>query len=514
MERIEQETEVHRLQKAIKYKLGEKDAANDILFPQSRVMIHVAPSILHTRGGQQCLALMVNLLARMKTAVSDVVIDIPHGVSVRENVPLVSNDLRDSLGQLAEAVNGPESRYTVRFEFERQMVDPTVTVSIGRTKVGHDSPDICVEANAWTAFVNTSHPRADWDTQLPFGAHIAATLAVAEIFKLLLLRNFPDKAEQLRIRLLDNAEFSGLTYGLEPRANEVPQFSGALCLHDVAIAGVGAGGSAALYTLGCVPTLTGSVTLIDPGAHKKSNLARYLLSSYSDCHTAVPKVNVACEFLKGLQPAVELHTEALPYDQVVDRDFRLVVSTVDSPEARWDIQNDWPTVILDAAVVETIYAALRVCPGKGMCLGCKHPYDPEITRKRRAVIWGKSFEQVLQLELERTPVTQADIERLARVQGQPVERYTSLLGMPFDEIPSVTECGDTRFDLREPNQAASIPFVTTMAGVLIACEVVKDHIASDFVLNNWFDHDMFWVPKPTRYRFRDSKPSCHICSHL
>ncbi len=126
-------------------------------------------------------------------------------------------------------------------------------------------------------------------------------------------------------------------------------------------------------------------------------------------------------------------------------------------------------------------------------------------------MWGKTIEEVQQLDFDRTPVTQEDIEQLAIVQGQPVKRFIELVGVLFNEVPALTECGDTRFHLRVPNQAATIPFVTTMAGVLTAAEIVKDQYAPEMVLNNWFDHNMLWVPKPNRHQFRPRISSCQFC---
>jgi len=511
MERIETETEVHRFQKAIKHQLNIARTGGDILFSDSKVHIYIAPNVLHAAGGQLCIALMVNLLARMKTAVTEVAMHIPPGVPVQKPVPLQGNDLRHGLSQLVQSINGPESKYAVQFNFDGIMRNPTVTVSIGASDSTINAANIRVEANAWTAYINASRPRADWNPELPFGSHIAATLATAEIFKHLLLHNFPQQTAQLQIKLLDDTEFCALTYGRDPGENQHPVIDGTLHLDNVAIAGVGAGGSAALYTLSCLQSLAGEITLIDPGCHKQSNLSRYMLSTYDDCHNRTLKSDRAYDFLKERHPLVDIQKEPLPYADVVDRNFRLVVSTVDTPEARWDIQQDWPSVILDAAVVESIYAVLRVYPGTGLCLGCKHPYDPEATWKRRASMWGKSLDEVRLLALERALVSQSDIEQLAYVQNQPIERFAELVGMPFDRVPAITECGDTRFNLQVPNQAATIPFVTTMAGVLIASEIVKDHIARATVLNNWFEHNMFWEPKLNRYRFRPRVSSCQIC---
>ncbi len=302
---------------------------------------------------------MVNLLARMKSAITGVSILIPNGISLHQYVPLYGNDFRAGLVRLVNSITGPRSNYAVSFNFDGQMAHPTVSVLVGGDSQHQSLATIQVEANAWTAYINASQPLPDWDTPIPFGPHLAATLAVAEIFKYLLICNFPHQISELQIKLLNDVAFSALTYGADPGISTYPSINTSLSLNNIAIAGVGAGGSAALYTLSCLPGLTGKISLIDPGRHKQSNLTRYLLSSYHDCHAGTHKIETARSFLRHHHPTLEVQLEPLPYAEVTDRDFRLVVSTVDTPEARWDIQNDWPAVLLDAAVVETIYAVLR-----------------------------------------------------------------------------------------------------------------------------------------------------------
>lgn len=54
--------------------------------------------------------------------------------------------------------------------------------------------------------------------------------------------------------------------------------------------------------------------------------------------------------------------------------------------------------------------------------------------------------------------------------------------------------------------------MTTRVGLTIAAEIIKDIYFPQFALNNWFEPNMFWLPKPNRHRFRDRKNNCHICA--
>lgn len=509
MERIEPETEVHRTQKAIKQLLGHIDVVGDVDFAESCIDLYISPSVVATIGGQLTLSLIVNLLARMKSVIHSVYIGLQYGIKKHDQVPLDAQDLREGLENLISSISGSESNYVVEFYFGNKPPKPTLTLAIGRSGLS-DDVDILLEADAWTAFVNHRDDLSSWDGSFPVGPLATAVLGAAEVFKRILVINYPNQSGR-SLRFIQNLAFSLLTYNSRTHRN-ISNIDKPLHLKDTTIAGVGAGGSTVAYALACMPQLLGRIVLIDPGKHKKSNLNRYLLSTYDDCTNQTSKVGRALSFLAEKQPELKITPYAIEYENVKQRNFEVVVSTTDTTEARWNLQRDWPPLILDTAVVGTIYAIARIVPETGMCLGCKHPYDPNITMKRIAWMWGKSFEGFMKLVSSNAVVTIDDITLLAQVQGKNPEEFFPFLGVPFNQVPSMSDCGDARFDLHVPNQVASLPFVTTMAGLAVAAELVKDIYFPEFVLNNWFEHNMFWLPKPDRYRYRDRKAGCHICS--
>ena len=130
-------------------------------------------------------------------------------------------------------------------------------------------------------------------------------------------------------------------------------------------------------------------------------------------------------------------------------------------------------MILDASVMGLLYAVLRVIPG-GWCLECKHPSDPEISWRRRALRWGVSIDAIKQKYYAQATVTREDIERLADVQNRAADNFQALVGVPFDQVPALTECGETALSLAVPSQSPVLPMSTTAAGIVLAAEVVKD----------------------------------------
>lgn len=514
VDKIDQETEIHRIQKAIKQLVGSQKNREDILLPDSRVLILVSKKILNSFGGQLCVTMIVNLIARMKSIVNEVLLPIPLDIEKYNSIPLHHNDFRIGIQELVESLSGQKSEYRVKFYFDDiKPFKPTVVLSLDLSQNNYTCPMVTIGADDWTAYVNSTFKSNFTNIKIPIGSFIAGNLGVAEVFKHLLKINFPSQNSR-KIHFLNNIAFCALDYTFDESPRQYPPLPELVEINNMAIAGVGAGGSAALYTLSSFPNLSGDITLIDPEKLKKSNLTRYLLTSYEDISQHKEKVEVASSFVNSFQPSVTLTKKSQPYHMVNQRDFHIILSTVDNPEGRWDIQRDNPSVILDASVVDTIYSILRVDSRGGMCLGCKHPYDPDITWKRRAKMWGKNVEEMKKLFNTESKADEASLQRLAEIQGRPISDFLELLGMKFNDIPAITECGETRLTLKVPNQVATLPFVTTIAGVLLAAEVIKELYLPSNTLQNWFEHNLLWIPKRNRYRFRARDKNCNFCEGI
>lgn len=160
-----------------------------------------------------------------------------------------------------------------------------------------------------------------------------------------------------------------------------------------------------------------------------------------------------------------------------------------------------------------LYGVLRVVPG-GWCLECKHPYDAEAVWKQRAARWGLGVNDIKQRFDTRQPVTRHDIARLADIQGRSVESLLDLAGIPFDQVPSLTECGETPLSLKVPSQAPVLPLGTTAAGIVLAAEVVKEMAGVGRTLSNYFTHDLRRMPRSDDHRFKCRLPECPACTSI
>src|SRR5205823_2709797 len=122
-----------------------------------------------------------------------------------------------------------------------------------------------VGSNGWTANVSTRSHRLCADTDVPFGAGVAACLAAGNLFRYVFLPE-PYFDTDATFRILQ---------GDTPDVTTSPALRGSLS--DVVLAGAGAIGNAAAWALARVP-MAGTVAIVDHQAIDLGNLQRYVLS--------------------------------------------------------------------------------------------------------------------------------------------------------------------------------------------------------------------------------------------
>lgn len=494
MDAIRPETELDRTQAALSA-LGLK-----LPLRHGIVEIVIDAGVAETPGGQRLAALLINALARMKGIVNRVNVVGAGEQPVFPETPLRGSTLAEGLQRLVASLNSDDSERRAELRLS-PAADPAARVRIG----GAQSGDIAVGADGWRAFVGSFASDANWSAPTPYGSAMAAALAAAEAFKHILLANGAADPAQ---RLAGDVAFSTFNHGVGADAAEGPALE-SLTIQDVCVAGCGAGGSAALYVLAMQPGLAGDVALIEPGSHKPSNLNRYLMSTAADVRAGRHKLSSAVDHLATFAPRLRPTLYAAPWEQLDGHPWNLVLSTVDTVEARWAMQDrcNAASVLLDGAVMNLLYSVLRVAPG-GWCLECKHPYDSELPFKQRAARWGQTVETIRAWTASEATVSRPMVVRLAETQGRPVEDFAPLMGVPFGDTARLTECGETALRTDVPSQAPVLPLATTPVGALLAAEVAKHFAAPEMALANWLAHDLLRAPGRPRVRWRPALPTC------
>jgi molybdopterin/thiamine biosynthesis adenylyltransferase len=494
MDAIRPETEIDRTQAAV--------AATGLALPLARgtIEIAVAREASASPVGQRLLVVLVGELARMKGVVARIHVVGAANEPILPGTPLRGTDLDDGLCALVDGLNvaGSPLRAALAVETARK---PAMRLRIGNAG-GSGLP---VAADGWRALLGTNAAFADWQAPTPYGAGMAAAVAAAESYKQLLAAN---GATDPARRLVTDLAYSTFNYGLGADAAQGPALT-RLPIEDLAIAGCGAGGSAALYVLAMQPGLSGDVALIEPGHHKLSNLNRYLMTTASDVHERRHKLASAINHLATFAPGLRPITYARPWQQLDAHPWELILSTVDTVEARWAIQERCRprASILDGAVLGLLYSVFRVAAG-GWCLECKHPYNPDLALEQRAARWGQTVETILAWTAADRAVDAQMIADLARTQNRAPEDFAELEGLPFSETPRLTECGATALQIDVPSQAPVLPLATTPVGVLLAAEIAKHHAAPDARLANWLAHDLGRSPARPRARWRPAVATC------
>ncbi len=499
MGRIRRETEVDRTGAALAGFGGTLPLTRGV------VAITLAPVAAQSPVGQRLLALLVNELARMKGVVSLIMVGGIGNVPILAGLPLEGATLEAGLASFVGALNAPATKaepYQAAIAFDAD-VAPDVNVQIGNATTSN--ADVVVAADSWRALLGRYSEQAIWDGAAPYGAALAAALATAEVFKRLLVAN---GLEDPGRRLLFDFAFSAFNYGVDDAAAAGPDVH-ELALRDVAVVGCGAGGSAALYVLAMQPSLSGQIGLVEPGRHKLSNLNRYLMTTASDVHERRHKLSSAIDHLARFAPALTPTVYPLSWEMLQSHPWPLLLSTVDTVPARWQIQRRAVegAEILDAAVNDLFYNVIRVVPG-GWCLQCKHPFDPDYDFKQRAARWGVDVGTVRAWTAANVTVTSEMIVVLAQTQGKEPDEYAALEGVPFGEVPLLTECGETRLRTDVPSQAPVLPLATTAVGVLLAAEIAKHFAGSGVRLGNWLGHYLDRAPKRPRMVWRPASRSC------
>ncbi|TMB66555.1 MAG: hypothetical protein E6J43_10330 [Chloroflexi bacterium] len=290
-DRIETETETHRLEKAV------RSLVEGARLPLGRGHVELSPvdGVHETPGGQLLLTLIVHLLARMKGLVSHISIVGATEAPRMEGVPLPGRKLIEGLNRLVESLSGPASEYTTQFRLGRSAQEPDVRLALGSRTSG--PVDLLLGSDAWRALLGSHARDSRWTDRCPLGPYLSACLAASEVFKRLLRINFGWSEGEF----LSDLAFSLLNYEDGETAQVGPDIS-ELILSDLAVAGAGAGGTASLYTLASFPQLAGQLTVVEPGNLKISNLGRYLMSDYQQVHDGVSKLSSVQSFLSSFAP--------------------------------------------------------------------------------------------------------------------------------------------------------------------------------------------------------------------
>jgi molybdopterin/thiamine biosynthesis adenylyltransferase len=297
-------------------------------------------------------------------------------------------------------------------------------------------------------------------------ALVAAVLACAEVTK----RVWPEifgVSDRRDVRIVGGP----LGGGLEPARPVV--------LRRPVIAGVGAVGCAMVYAL-IVLGASGRILLLDPDSVGDSNLMRYVL--FDSRHLNIAKTQAAEELITaaGLDLEVERDEEVLQKylrEHPQEREnLKLVVSAVDTYEARREIAGELPRQIVNAGTTPSDFTVSRHGFGDGYaCLACL--YAPRDVDVEMVAVMAR------ELGLERAEVerrrrtkepTPADLlAQLAVNRGLEADHYSDFIGEPLDTVYNKIACGERPITTERGEAIAPLAYGSALAGFLLGRVVAE-----------------------------------------
>lgn len=360
---------------------------------------------------------------------------------------------------------------------------------------GGDTEGLRVHGEGWCGAIRQGPIASRRASKLPFGPYVAACLAAGEVFRRLRMdpkRHPPTKG--LSLSAWDCTRGEGTIHDAGPERLEATL--------DFGLAGAGAVGCALMHTLWACPGLNGAAVIADSDEKgiDTTNLNRCVI--FNRTHLGDRKASIAAAVCAEADIVWE-PVDALYARDTLPRRPELVVSAVDKNRSRDQIQQGfWPARLLGASTKD-LRAELLRCgpPGIGQCLRCYNPPETDIPSDVRR-------EQLRDLSETELAAFAAQIDQpLALVRqwardGGCSEVAEAALGFMQDQD--------------EPPAMFAVGFVSVLAGVLLAGEVVKEHLGRPAPLDD--EHQsvkfQFWNPGATlngcpRRVGRD--PNCPAC---
>lgn len=424
------------------------------------VLITVADDIATTLAGQVMALTACNIMSRFNRNIDVIVSDVALQTAVQHaDYPMTLA----ARARAEMAAADPFGRFRVR-DAPADDVAYEAVLAIGNAPTPTE-PVIRITACGWSVRVQRNATIEEFtdSSPNPIGPAAAACFGVSEVFKTLIGRPAHQQP--------DAFSFDAFTLTPNPGGSlhtQEPEVPSAVNLGTVELAGVGSIGSALLYVLDMLP-VQAEFALIDHDVVEFENLNRSPIFTAADADVGDrTKVAVGEQYLAAHDGiSVQAFPERYGATRAQDRLYPdIVLPEVDDDRAREDIQYSRPPLMIETTTNGTAVNVRRQIPLQEACLLCHFPPD----------------------ETSYSPAcAMADVD----VQGV------------TDEDDNEGNSGD-----------AALPFVSCLAGVLLAGELVKTQYDDYPSVESFVEVEMFTnfdVPMP-RYE-KEREDNCPFCSY-
>lgn len=423
-----------------------------------RVVVDVDGAVVGQPVVQHLTWLLVTLLTRTTSSVIATVRinanDAPLLPGIDPAVPEGGPSLLDALKATAELF-GPEAAPVV---VGAGLDGTDLVLRIGNTNASSwpGAAVLNMSASGWTGAVTPNAdevPALNVASQNPYGPYVAACLAAGQAYMYARVRDY-----HLQPVALNAWTLTQVTSDLAAAASVDPGEPSVELDH--VLAGTGAVGTALLLTLWAYQQASGTIRAADddPKGIDDTNLSRCLPFHWTDLGRA--KALVAAERLSGHHGLVIEPTNGHAQNLIGPRTH--LISAVDTPNARQALQDKYSASAVQASTSGLRLEMLRVNPTVGgACLRCFNP------------------------PREKTPDSEIRAQ-VAAMDEATIAAHATALGIEPDRVREwgrVGGCGqigDALLDRLRPSDGSaaqfSVGFMSVLAGVLLAGQVLKDEI--------------------------------------
>lgn len=410
----------------------------------TRVGLTWNEDVLDGLSGDAMLDLTVRLLARFYPA-------------VRLVGPVGST--RDRLEELALAIN-PRIDLSSKGVVHGGIAIGSANSSFDRT--------IYAGADAWLAFVDAKSNRPARTSDNPFGAGLAACLAIGNLFRALFSPDARlDLDTAVSVARLVGAQGDGSATGSLPAVT--------------ALIGVGAIGNAAAWALSR-SRVAGRLTIVDHEPLELSNIQRYVLSERAD--EGRSKVDIAERAFSGPVEVGAFAGDLRQFVESVDHRVDAMLLALDSAEDRraaqaslprwvanvWTQPNDLgisvhPKFASGDACVACLYLPSGTTPNEDAVVSDALRIQDHVAEVRTLLHTGGGVPlALLELIAERLP---ASLDLLAPYEGGPI-RDLYVKGVCGGGVLPLGSTGTPRTEVHVP-----LAHQSAMAGILLAAALIS-----------------------------------------
>jgi hypothetical protein len=419
------------------------------LFAGRRVLVRLEPALAGGADARQTVVLAVNEILRFCP-------------NIALALPPEDADLVEIANTLAAEIHGPAHPVTTA-SMEETAYDAVLNVGV---EVRGVPGWVTVSSDSWLARVATAVagamvlPRPEAPPN-PLGALGAACLGAGQVFLALIGRSLLATPMELSLHSLESGPLGTLAPG-PMLAEELPI--------EALLVGCGGVANGWAYAIKRLP-ITGAIEAVDHQALRPENLGPYVCAGRSSLTR--PKAQIIHD---QLAPAIDVtpRTERLRFFKARLRHGQtavpdLVISALDNPHTRHDVQRLWSPTTIDLAAEElTAQVIVKNLRDDGICLleAYTVPDGEPDELARLAAATGLAPERVADFESQ---ITEEDIA------AAPADKRAALEDARRRGQPICGRVGD--LDLGEeqdsPGFTPAVPFVTAFTGIVAAAQTMR-----------------------------------------